>query len=97
MSAVEILPEGPIGIVELSVEHSSHIHQRDAPTPAMLEKFGIAYCAVMVDHESRPVVFTEHDVGGIAEWRSIEPVRMDLGTADDCIRRVIVPRFQSRR
>src|SRR6267378_747149 len=96
VSAVVISLDRAIGIVEFRPEHPAHVHDRDAAAASMLEELGIVHRPVMIDHVRRPMIVAEHDVGGIADRRAVQTVRVNLGPAHDGVRRVVVPRFQRR-
>ena len=95
IAAVIALLKRAVGVVRARADHRLHIHDRDAAAPAMLQEFGIVYCAVVVDDIRRPLVLAEHDVCRITERRAVEAVRKNLGSAHDGTRRR-VSRFQRR-
>ena len=85
-----------IGIVEFRPEHPADVHDRDAAAASVLEELGIVHRPVMIDHVRRPMILAEHDVGGIADRRAVQTVRVNLGPAHDGVWRVVVPWFQRR-
>src|SRR5262249_16368556 len=96
VAAVVVSIERAISIVESCADHLLHVHHRDASAPAMLEEFGVVHRAMMVDHVRRPDVLTKNDVRRITDRGAIEAIRVNLGSAYDSIRRVVVPRLQRR-
>src|SRR5262249_39330015 len=94
--AVVVSIERAISIVESCADHLLHVHHRDASAPTMLEEFGVVHRAMMVDDVRRPDVLTKNDVRRITDRGAIEAIRVNLGSAYDSIRRVVVPRLQRR-
>ena len=89
-AGVEIVLERRVGVVELALEHLSDVHDRDVRAAAVLQELGVHHTAVVIHHERRLLIFAQHDIGGVAEQRSVEPPGIDQRAADDRVRRVVV-------
>src|SRR5436305_6427844 len=95
-AAVEVRLERAIGVVGLTFEHPVHVHHRLASSPAVLTEFRVGHGAVIIHDVRGASILAENNVGGIADRRAIESVRMNLGSAHNRVGCVVVLRSKCR-